>query len=192
MTSINYAAAVSALTGKSVDVLFGANPLVVLKQDAASNLSIASWDASLGPQPTIAALEAALTGAPTRDSLLAYAENKRAAIAAGGLSVNVAAAGATPLLVEVDTDVSGLALLSNAAQLAVSRPDETYHWDQTDPVTLSAAQILALQTAVGLFIQQTFAVKTAIRAAIGSGAVNAFAQIDDPTTVALSAWPQNA
>ena len=113
-------------------------------------------------------------------------------IAAGGISVNVAASGAPAQMVEVGTDTNGLALLANAVQLTSTAPGTFYDWDQAAPVTLTGAQVLQIQAAVGLFYQQLFAEKTAIRNAINAGTITSYAQIDNPTSVNLPAWPANS
>jgi hypothetical protein len=129
---------------------------------------------------------------PTGAELIAYAEAKRVAIAAGGISVNIASAGAAPQLVEVGTNTDGLAFLANAVQLTATAPGTSYDWDQAEPVTITGAQVLQIQAAVGLWQQQLFAQKTAIRNAVNSGTIASFAQIDDPTSVGLPAWPANS
>ncbi|MGO8738632.1 DUF4376 domain-containing protein [Rhodoblastus sp.] len=150
---------------------------------------------------TTAALDVVLSGAglppsgltpPTPAQLLAYAEALRGKIAAGGISVNIAASGAPPQLVEVGTDTAGLALLANAVQLTSTAPGTPYNWDQAEPVTLTGAQIVAIQVAVGLFNQLLFSQKTAIRAAIAAGTITTFAQIDTPASAGLPAWPANS
>ena len=189
----DYTAAAAAFTGRSIAQLAETNPpLIGFSQDAAGAVEISRWDASLGPQPTLAELLGALDAAPTKAQLIAYAEARRATIAAGGIAVNIAAAGAPPQTVEIDTGTDGLAVLANAVQLTSTAPGTSFDWDQDAPVTLSGAQILVIQRAVGLFNQELFSLKTAIRAAINSGAVTTFAQIDDPTSAGLSAWPANS
>jgi hypothetical protein len=130
--------------------------------------------------------------APTPAQLLAYAEALRAKISAGGISVNIAASGATPQMVEIGTDTAGLAFLANAVQLTATAPGTSYDWDQAAPVTLNGAQVLAIQAAVGLFNQALFTQKTALRAAIAAGTITTFAQIDDPTSIGLPSWPVNS
>lgn len=129
---------------------------------------------------------------PTAAALLAYAEQKRALIAAGGISVNVAASGQPEEMVEVGTDTAGLALLANAVLLANALPSASFEWDQATPLTLTSTQVLVIQAAVAAFQQSLFAEKTAIRNAIASGAITTTAEIDDPTTVKLPAWPANS
>lgn len=129
---------------------------------------------------------------PTKEQLLAYAEWKRGAIAAGGISVNVAPAGAAPQLCEIGTDTAGLAFLANAVQLTATAPGTSYEWDQSEPVTITGAQVLQIQQAVGLFNQQLFTQKATIRSAINAGTITTYAQVDDPTSVHLPAWPANS
>jgi hypothetical protein len=129
--------------------------------------------------------------APTQVQLIAYAEQVRNRISTGGISVNVAAAGAPAQMVEVGTDVPGLAFLANAVQLTTTVPGAIYDWDQNEPVNVTGAQVLQIQAAVGLLYQACFSIKTQLRAAINSGAITTTAQIDSPPSP-IPAWPANS
>ncbi len=175
----------AAQTSFDVDVIIAGKtvPMTVNQGDAAF---------ADGALITHSAISAFVAPAVAPAQLVAYAEAKRAQIASGGISVNVAASGQPAQMIEVGTDTAGLALLANAVWLANASPSASFEWDQASPVTLSGAQVLEIQAAVAAFQQALFAQKTAIRHAIASGAITTTAEVGDPTLVKLSAWPANS
>ena len=144
----------------------------------------APWVAIDSEDPRVAFLKAAppLSAA----SLLGYAEAKRARLAAGGISVNIAPVGSPPKMVEVGTGTDGLAMLANAVQLTSTAPGTSFEWDQAEPVTLTGAQVVGIQVAVGMFNQDLFSQKSAARAGIAAGTITTTAQVD------ALAWPVNS
>ncbi len=185
----------SPSTGRLGDIRVGVAPsdaIALTQPEAAALLAGVNNGQIVTVIDGVPTLKTALASAPTPAQLLAHAESLRGKIAAGGIVVNIATPGASPQMVEVGTDTTGLALLANAVQLSSTAPGTPYNWDQNEPATLTGAQIIAIQVAVGLFQQLLFAEKTAIRAAIAAGTITTLAQIDDPTLVNLPAWPANS
>ena len=181
----DFAAAAAAYTGQSIAALFFAQPpLVAFVQDAEGVVTISHWDASLGAQPTIAALEAALAAPPTKAALIAYAAAKRWEIETGGI-VQAAA--------RIDTSRESQSLIANAhAYVQASGAASVAYKAASGWVTLDAATITAVALAVGAHVQACFALENQIDTQIAAGTITTTAQIDDPTTVALAAWPPNS
>lgn len=129
---------------------------------------------------------AAALAASDRGQLMAYAQSKQQKIAAGGISVNVAASG-SPQMVEASTDVESLVLLQGALAIAQSAPSTNFSWVQSTSVsvTLNATQIQTIFAAVSAFIQSTFTTLAPILSNISSGATTTTAQID------AASWPEN-
>ncbi len=135
-------------------------------------------DGTFSPPPPVALSKA---------QLLQYAFVRQNMIAHGGASVNVGTSSA-PLMIACATDVVSLSLLATAVSVAAANPSGITAWVPTSgsPVTLSAAQVEALNTAVAAFIQSTFATLAAVAAAINAGTITTEAQID------AAAWPANS
>jgi len=124
---------------------------------------------------------------PTAAQLSAYASAKQSTVAAGGISVNVAASGA-PQMVEVASDAAGCLNMSGAVQLASINPAQTFNWINANGsvVSLNATQILAMGVALGTFVQSTYTALGAVLAAIAAATITTTAQID------AFAWPPNS
>jgi hypothetical protein len=125
-------------------------------------------------QPTDAAL--------TKPALLSYASAKQKQIMNGGISVNG---------VEASTDPASLVLLQGATTVATANNAATFQWVQNSgvAVTMTAAQMTAMFTAVTTFIQGTFTTLAAVLAAINAGTVTTTAQVDAFNS---PSWPVNS
>jgi hypothetical protein len=125
-------------------------------------------------------------------ALAAYAQSKQGAIATGGISVNVGSSG-SPQMVEASTDTTSLVLLQGAASIAQGNSSATFQWVQPSgvSVTLTAAQITTIFTAVAAFLQATFTTLAAVLAAITGNTITTTAQIDTPPSP-IPAWPVNS
>ncbi len=133
--------------------------------------------------------------APTKAQLLAYAEAKQLAIMDGGLTVAVAVAGQTTVNVECATTEYYRGLLYGAVQRSGLNPAAILNWEQRDGsvVRLNAAQTQALGLAMANWLQQIFDTRTlSVAPAVAAGTITTTAQIDDPTTAGLPAWPANS
>lgn len=122
---------------------------------------------------------------PSKSDMLAYALSKQALLAAATITVNVEPHGQT-------LNVSGSfnAALQEDIQLATISPSQSFTWMQdSGAVTLTATQIIALYAGIGAYRQATLATLAAVNDAINSGKITTFAEINDPTTVGLTAWP---
>lgn len=182
----DFLAALTNLTGKPAADFIGAGALATVAQDAAGAYAITHWDASLGAQPTIAALVAAAS-APGVAQLLAYASAKQGEVANGGISVNVAASGQPAQMVKVETDPTGRVDLSGAVQLTGLNPSQTFNWvGASGSITLTAPQVQALGLAAGVFVQSTYTILGAAVTAINAGTITTTAEID------ALAWPTNS
>jgi hypothetical protein len=124
--------------------------------------------------------------------LIAYAQSKQQAIAAGGVTVNVGAVG-SPLNVEASTDTASLIMLQGAASLAQIAPTQTFTWVQNNgaTVSLTAAQVTQIFGAVATFVQSTFLALSQVVAAINAGTITTRAQVDSPPSP-VPAWPVNS
>lgn len=125
----------------------------------------------------------------TQAGLLAYAVQKQASIASGGISVSVGGSAT----VEASTDVTSLVLLQGAASIAAGNSAATFQWvpHSGAPVTLTAAQMTTIFGAVSTFLQSTFATLSGLVAAIGAGTVTTKAAVDTPPSP-IPAWPANS
>lgn len=125
--------------------------------------------------------------APTQAQLLAYAEVKRALISDGGVTVNIAAAGAAPLNISSLTDTDGKTDLAGAVQIAGLDPSHVFNWDQdAGSVQLNAAQVRELGLLVGAWVQSVRTAVVAVKAEIKAGTITTLAEID------AFAWPVNS
>jgi hypothetical protein len=126
---------------------------------------------------------------PSAAGLVAYAQKKQAAIAAGGISVALSSS----VVVEASTDAGSLALLNTAVALAQATPSATTPWVQENgtPVSLNAGEVLQIFEAAAAFIQSTFATLSAVIAAINGGTITTRNQVDTPPSP-VRAWPVNS
>lgn len=124
--------------------------------------------------------------APTKAQLVTYALTKQTRIIEGGLTVNVGTA-QSPVNVSADTDTAGRADLSGVVQLVSLAPNSTVTWYQpAGAVTLTAAQVVQLGTAVATFVMEAYAASAAVQGAIAAGTITTYAQVD------AHAWPVNS
>jgi hypothetical protein len=128
----------------------------------------------------------------TAAQLAAYAQYKQGQIMGGGISVNVGTS-ASPQNVEASTSTTSLILLQGAASIAQTNSAATFQWVESTgvSVTLTAAQMLAIFSAVTTFMQATFSVLASVLAAIGAGTITTKAQVDTPPSP-IAAWPVNS
>lgn len=126
-----------------------------------------------GPEDIIAAL----VGAPSKERLLAYAADKRWQVETGGIAVAGAA---------IDTSRDSQAMITGAYAYSQAHPEEPIKFKAASGwVTLDAATIAAIATAVGAHVQASFAVEESVDAAIAAGTIISFAEID------VAGWPSN-
>lgn len=142
----------------------------------------------------VAALAAKGLVAQIPAGLLIYAQQKQAAVVAGGLTVNVGTGGA-PANVECSTDPASLTLLQGAYSVAQADSGASFAWVQANgvPVTLTAAQITTIFNAVTAFVQATFTTLAGVIAGITANpaTVTTRAQVDAPPAP-IPAWPVNS
>ena len=121
---------------------------------------------------------------PTKDELAAYARDLSWRIRVAGFVING---------VRVKCDDGAIALINGMAMLAQQDEARTFNFDAGDGmVSLSAAEAIALATAVGEFVQSTFDRRAAVLAAIADGSVSSTAEIDDAFADLATAWPSQA
>lgn len=166
------------------DAPLGAVPFLAAENDSVAYGRQIYADCVAGRYGAVAAFAAPT---PTQQQLSAYAASKQSAIAAGGISVNVAPSG-SPQMVEASTDVASLVLLQGALAIAQSSPWTSFSWVESTgvAVTLNATQIETIFVAVSTFLQATFAALAAVLASIGSGAIATTTQVDQ------ASWPANS
>jgi hypothetical protein len=128
----------------------------------------------------------------TSAQLAAYAQYKQGQIMGGGISVNVGTS-AAPQNVEASTSTTSLILLQGAASIAQTNSAATFQWVESTgvSVTLTAAQMLTIFSAVTTFMQATFNVLASVLAAITAGTITTKAQVDAPPSP-IAAWPVNS
>jgi len=115
----------------------------------------------------------------TKDQLGAHADAKYLVQMAGG--VFIASAG-----VWVATTDSGRIDMNGAVSLAQVNPAHIFDWvNGAETFQLTAAQVIALGIAVGLWVQQNYTVLGQIRAAIAAETITTTAEID------AAPWPPN-
>ena len=108
---------------------------------------------------------------PTKDELAAYARDLSWRVRVAGTEING---------IRVKCDDGAIALINGMAMLAQQDEDRTFNFDTGDGVlSLTAAEAIALATAVGAFVQSTFDRRAAVFAAIADGSVSDAAAIDD-------------
>ncbi|MCD1636276.1 DUF4376 domain-containing protein [Martelella mediterranea] len=121
---------------------------------------------------------------PTADELAAYARNLSWRIRVAGTDING---------VQVRCDDGAIALINGMAMLAQQDEVRTFNFDAGDGmVSLTAAEAIALATAVGAFVQSTFDRRATVLAAIADGSVTDAAAIDDAFADLAAAWPSQA
>ena len=107
---------------------------------------------------------------PTKDELAAYARDLSWRVRIAGTDING---------VRVRCDDGAIALINGMAMLAQQDAARTFNFDAGDGmVSLSAAEAIALATAIGEFVQSTFDRRAAVLAAIADGSVADTAAID--------------
>lgn len=110
--------------------------------------------------------------------LYAYAAAKRYEVETGGITVN----GAT-----VDTSRDSQSMITGAYAYSQAHPEETIHFKAASGwVTLDAATLAVIATAVGAHVQACFAVEAAVAAEIEAGTITTTAEID------AADWPEGA
>ncbi|MCD1634501.1 DUF4376 domain-containing protein [Martelella mediterranea] len=120
----------------------------------------------------------------TVDELAAYARDLSWRIRVAGTDING---------VRVRCDDGAIALINGMAMLARQDEARTFNFDTGDGmVSLSAAEAIALATAVGEFVQSTFDRRAAVLAAIADGSVTDTTAIDDAFADLAAAWPTQA
>jgi len=186
-----------AVAGSTAQVFSSARGIYV----AASDADYAAWQAlgyhavNIGSeQELLAVLAAHGLVAQIPAALGAYAQQKQAALAAGGVSVNVGAPSA-PINVEASTDPTSLILLQGAYTLAQANSQAAFSWVQENgtAVTLTSAQIATVFNAVTAFMQATFTTLAGVLAGIAANppTVTTRAQVDTPPAP-IPAWPENS
>jgi hypothetical protein len=121
-----------------------------------------------------------------------YAQSKQGQIMGGGISVNVGN-NTAPQNVEASTSTTSLILLQGAVSIAQTNSAATFQWVESTgvSVTLTAAQMITIFSAVTTFMQATFNVLASVLAAITAGTVTTKAQVDTPPSP-IAAWPVNS
>lgn len=111
-------------------------------------------------------VEAVLTEA----DLLAYAAAKRFEVETGGITVS----GQT-----IDTSRESQSMITGAYAYSQAHPEETIRFKAASGwVTLDAATMAAIATAVGAHVQACFAAEAIVAAAIEDGTITTAAEID--------------
>ena len=185
------------VAGSTTEVFASARSAYVSSSDA----TYLAWIAA-GNRATNIDTEANLIGVlaeaapgvtvPSVAGLIAYTQAKQAAIASGGISVNVGST-SFPTMVEASTSVSGLTLLNSAVAVAAANPSATTAWVPStgNPITLNAAQVQTISGTVVAFIQATFTTAAAVITAINAGTITTKAGVDTPPSP-IPAWPVNS
>lgn len=126
------------------------------------------------------------------EMLTKYANDKHDKVVHGGISVNVAPAGKKTNVIEVQTDVKGLALLHVAYTTALANPAAIVHWKQTNGgLDLSGPQVKTIFAEVQAHIDAANKTRTQVLSAINEGTIKKPSQIDNPPAP-ISAWPLNS
>jgi hypothetical protein len=116
--------------------------------------------------------------APTKADLAAYAAQKRFEIETGGITVNGQS---------IDTSRESQAMITGAYTYSQANPTEMIRFKAvTGWVTLDAATLATIATAVGAHVQAGFAVEADVAAAIEVGTIVSMPQID------AADWPAAA
>lgn len=110
------------------------------------------------------------TPSPTNEDLLAYAATKRWEKEVGGVNVSG---------VQVMTDERSQGLINGAYNMAMADPEQVFEFKSAGGwLTLNAETVIAIGMAVGAHVQTCFAIEKAVAAAVGSGTITTFAEID--------------
>lgn len=113
---------------------------------------------------------------PPPVDLVAYAAEKRWQVETGGITVGGAA---------IDTSRESQAMITGAYAYSQANPDETISFKAASGfVSLDAATLAAIATAVGAHVQACFAAEAAVLDDIGDGAITTTEEIDG------YAWPE--
>lgn len=157
---------------------------------AIANNCLTSWDSLFnGASPPAPSAP----GPWSIAQLLAYADSKANAISDGGISVNIAASGA-PQMVSVSTNSKGRIDILGLMDMAQMSLPLTWYQSAGD-ISITAQQLTTIALAVASFRAAVVALATRIEAGIQVASpptITTSAQIDDPTTVGLTAWPSNS
>jgi len=120
-----------------------------------------------------AALASAVSAADPDDDkprLLSYAAARRFVIETGGVTVNGA---------EIDTSRDSQAMITGAYAYSQANPSEAIKFKAASGwVTLDAATLAAIATAVGAHVQACFATEASVAADIDAGTITTPAEID--------------
>lgn len=129
---------------------------------------VADWLAEYDPPPTAVPLDA-------------YAAAKRWQVETGGIVVSGAS---------IDTTRESQAMITGAHAYAQANPEATISFKAAGGfVTLDAATMIAVASAVGQHVQACFAREAAVVAAITAGDVTTTAEIDAAFTDVAAPWP---
>lgn len=114
----------------------------------------------------------------TKPQLVSYANIKQAAVMGGGITISG---------VPVSTTLEGKLDMAGAVTLAQLVPDHVFDWvTDAGPVSLTAAQVIAIGEAVGLFVQATYTTLGTVITGIIAGTITTTDQID------AAEWPSNS
>jgi hypothetical protein len=181
---------------KSDSVFSGASGSYVPTSDATYQAWRAAgyWPTPLPDEQTLA--DVVMTALPNvvpslPAALMAYAQRKQAAIARGGISVNVGTA-QSPNMVQASTDAESLILLQGAYTVTMTNANSNlnFNWAQSNgaAINLTAEQLITIFNAVTAFIQSTFNTLSGVLNAIRAGTITTQAQIDSPPAP-IPPWP---
>lgn len=124
----------------------------------------------LAPAEIAQALAAVDPETSAKRRLFAYAADKRWRVETGGITVNG---------VTIDTSRDSQAMITGAYAYSQAHPEGPIKFKAASGwVTLDAATMAAIATAVGAHVQASFSVEEAIDAAITAGTITSFAEID--------------
>lgn len=133
-----------------------------------------SWAGLPAPPEPVAAT---MSDEAKKAALLAFASETHRQVLEGGVTVNGVIVSTTP---------AGRVDMAGAVSLAQLVPSHTFDWVcTTGPVSLSAAQVIALGTAVGLWVQSTYTTYGTAVAGINAGTITTQGQINS------ASWPSN-
>lgn len=131
-------------------------------------LACASWAGKTPPEIIIPTPE--LTADELKTLLMAYLDSKHTQVLNGGVSVNN---------ILITTDLVGRTNLTGAYNLAQSGAVETFNWVTNDgPIALTKEQIIAIATAVGVWVQATYTLLGEKMLEIANGTITSKEEID--------------
>lgn len=106
----------------------------------------------------------------SKDELIAYAADKRWRVETGGITVGGAL---------IDTSRESQSMITGAYAYSQPNPAETITYKATSGwVTIDAATMAAIATAVGAHVQACFGAEAAVAAEIEAGTITTTAEID--------------